>query len=216
MGFRPVLWVLSLAAAGLMVINFQQTLQHSLPGDLLAVTYGFHRGRFDFDFDADVIARRLFATWTGALSLAYFFCWLQVQLHAADVRRYVRRFNAIAAEEGLSPISPPVLGIGIYPKWIVGAIIMVWLNAVWGIPMMLAGAVQHMYASYTSPATRGQLAYRVRAMLLNQRPQMNVPMPMRLRGACDNSKCMAPLPKDARFCPRCGSRVVDNVVMATA
>jgi hypothetical protein len=217
MRFRPGLWATSMLLLAWVVVTFVMSIH---PGErvvpaLIGMTYQYRRGHFIWAQSAET-TRRVFVTWTGALSIAYLMQWLQVQVHAVELRRFVLRFNLIAAEEGLSPISPPVLGLGLYPLWLIGAIVMVWCNAVWGIPMMLAGAVQKMYTEYTSPATRSQLAYRVRAMLQTERPPMNVPLPMRLRSACGNPQCKCVLPKDASFCPRCGTRVEQASVLATA
>jgi hypothetical protein len=132
--------------------------------------------------------------------------WLQVRWHAADVRRYIRGFNQIMATEGLAPIGAERLGMGFSPAWIIGAIAMILCSAAWGVPMMLAGAVHWRYARQCSQIQRRQMAMRVRELLLRQRPPMNVPLPVRLREPCANPLCRMTLPKEAAFCPRCGTR----------
>ena len=96
--------------------------------------------------------------------------------------------------------------MGFHPAWVVGAIVMVMCGGVWGVPMMLAGAVHATYSKYCSQMVRRQMAMRVREMLLSHRPALDVPLPTRLRTTCSNNLCKATLPKEAVYCPRCGTR----------
>jgi hypothetical protein len=154
------------------------------------------------------MAFKLFNTWTLALSGAYVCHWLQVQLHAKAVRKFVERFNAVAAAEGLTPVATKMPGAGIRPIWLVGAAIMAGTGNLWGVPMMLAGAAQARIARFTSTANRAAMAHRLRAMLLARRPNESVPLPVYLRRLCSNEQCRAPVHESACFCPRCGSRIV--------
>ena len=148
----------------------------------------------------------LYLAWTIGLSAAYALHWLQVQLHAADVRRFVERFNRVASWEGVEPLAPPRLGVGLQPIWMFAAAGMVVAGAVWGLPLMLAGAVQRRYISRTSTRLRAEAAERVRTMLLLRRPVVRVPTFARASILCRVERCRAPIPALANFCARCGAR----------
>jgi hypothetical protein len=208
--FRPDLRLLaSLSVAFVAVILFTrlQDFRHHWWPALRDVTYGY-RNRFQHWHYLDpVLAYKLFLTWTIGLSAAYAFHWLQVQLHAAAVARFIARFNKIALTEGLTPITAEMPGIGVRPVWLGGALIMLALGAIWGVPMMLAAGAQRRAVRFVSTRNRAALAHRLRAMLLARRPTANVPMPVYLRTLCPNPLCRAPLLDSAIYCPRCGSRV---------
>jgi hypothetical protein len=55
---------------------------------------------------------------------------------------------------------------------------------------------------------RSLLAERLRAMLLERRPRMRVPSPIQIVRACVRPTCRAPLPSDASWCPRCGTKAI--------
>lgn len=150
----------------------------------------------------------VFAAWTIGLSIAYALHWLRLQLHAADVRRFIENFNRIAEWEAVPPIVPNRVGTGIRPMWIVGAIVLASWNALWGVPMMLAGAAQRRYTNVTGAANRAALAERVSMILSSQRPtvQRSI-MQIGTRPACREKLCQTELPQGATFCPRCGTRV---------
>lgn len=148
----------------------------------------------------------LYLAWTIALSVAYALHWLQVQLHAGDVRRFVEKFNRVAAWEGVAPLTRPHLGVGAQPLWMFGAAGMVMAGAVWGVPLMLAGAVQRRYISRTSNRVRAEAADRVRTILLLRRPVLRVPPFARSAVLCRVERCRAPIPLLANFCARCGAR----------
>lgn len=154
------------------------------------------------------LAFKLFNTWTLSLSAGYVFHWLQVQLHAKAVGRFIAHFNAISSAEGLTPVQPHLPGIGLRPLWLVGAGAFALTGNLWGVPMMIAGAAQRRLVRHTSTLNRAAMAHRLRAMLLARHPNHDVPMPIYLRRICVNDRCRAPVHESAAFCPRCGSRVI--------
>ena len=79
-------------------------------------------------------------------------------------------------------------------------------GAFWGLPLMLAGAVQRRYISRTSARGRAEAADRVRTILLLRRPVARVPSFARATILCRNERCRAPIPLLANFCARCGAR----------
>jgi hypothetical protein len=79
-------------------------------------------------------------------------------------------------------------------------------GAYWGVPLMLAGAVQRRYISRTSARVRAEAADRVRTILLLRRPVMRVPPFARPTILCRTPNCRAPIPMLANFCARCGAR----------
>jgi hypothetical protein len=144
--------------------------------------------------------------WTILLTAGYFVHWLGVCRHAAALEDYVAKFNAITSTEGVPPVRVPSVGLGIEPLWIVAALIGLSRGCLWAIPLSLAGVVQARYVLVTSRRTRGELARRVKSMLLSSRPALAVrstPRPPSTQ--CLNEKCRAPVRLGAAFCPRCGS-----------
>ena len=151
-------------------------------------------------------ANEIFKTWCVGLGLAYAVHWLQVQLHAADVRRFIDRFSEIAQGEGVNRVRAESLGIGLRPLWLVaGAIMFAW-GAPWGFVAMLAGAAQRRYITWTSRNTRADVAHRLRAILMRHRPSSEFPLPVYLRERCVEPKCRAEILRGVNYCPRCGTR----------
>src|SRR5258706_8331187 len=106
--FRPDLRLLStLCVAFVAVIFFTQIRDYHrvLQIGLLDTTFTYHVNNWHRSAARALLARRLFMTWTLGIGAAYFFHWIQVQIHAASVRNFIRRFNAIATAEGLTPLS---------------------------------------------------------------------------------------------------------------
>lgn len=187
---------------GAVVIFFITQLWHdsSAARTLFDSTLGARAG------DAPFHRRDLYLAWTIGLFAAYTLHWLAVQLHAGDVRRFVEKFNRVAAWEGFAPIARPRLGLGAQPLWLLAAAGMVVAGAVWGLPLMLAGAVQRRYISRTSARVRAEAADRVRTILLLRRPVLRVPPFARPTILCRTERCRAPIPLLANFCARCGAR----------
>jgi hypothetical protein len=146
--------------------------------------------------------------WTLLISAGYLIHWLQVRHHARRLRQYVKQFNAITAAEGIGPVWAHRIGIGFHPLWAILAIVGIWRGAFWAVPMALAGVAHARYVRITSRGIRGQLAGRVKTMLMRHRPALNLrptpnsPPPL----PCVNERCRSPLPPGSQFCPRCGTR----------
>ncbi len=155
---------------------------------------------------SDVFRPDLFVAWTIGLFIAYALHWLGVQLHAGDVRRFIQKFNRVAQWEGVEPLSRPRVGFGAHPLWLLGALAMLMAGGIWGLPLMLAGAVQRRYISRTSALVRAEAADRVRTILLLRRPVLRVPQFARASILCRGERCRAPIPLPANFCTRCGAR----------
>lgn len=172
---------------------------------LLAGTWGFgRRWILDYRVHKAPESASIYGLWLLGLSLAYGLLWLQVHLHARDLRRFVQRFNAIAQPHGVGTATVEPLGIPLRPLWIAAAVCLWALHAPWGIMAMLAGAAQRRYITYTSRGARAELAQRLRAMLTQR--QVFVPVPVYLRQRCVEPRCRAELPLEANFCRRCGTR----------
>jgi hypothetical protein len=151
-------------------------------------------------------ADEIFRTWCVGLGLAYAVQWLQVQLHAADVRRFIDRFSEIAQGEGVNRVRAESLGIGLRPLWLLAGVILFAWDAPWGVIAMLAGAAQKRYITWTSRNTRSDVAHRLRAILLRHRPSSEFPLPVYLRDRCVEPKCRAEVMRGVNYCPRCGTR----------
>lgn len=194
-------------AAGIFV-NLNRTY---FPWDhLYAGTYAFgkphrfaeHHQRFFGD------SRVIFGFWASGLGVAYAFHWLQVRLHAEDVKRFVACFSQIAEAEGVNRVKAASLGTTLRPLWLVGGAVFYMMGAPWGIVAMLAGAAHRRYITGTSRDTRADLAQRLRAMMMRRRPVAAgaAAVPVYLRDRCVEPKCRAEIPRGVNFCPRCGTR----------
>lgn len=226
--FRPLPYLIGFVSCAAWALMFfacggSFSLGHSM---LLESTYSFHPALIEntewprqflhsgWRAPPHVLRTALYAGWVAALSLASITQYHQVQKHAGSVRRFLDQFNKIAIHEGLSPVFLPPLGSGVTPMWVVGAIVMVWMNAPWGVLLMLAGSVQRRYVARVGPEMRNALATRMREMTLLPRSAPVAapvaPKPARngviadARRRCTTEGCRLPLPAGARFCPRCG------------
>ena len=126
--------------------------------------------------------------------------------HQQRVERYVRYFNGIVDEHGLDPVPLPRLDLGLRPLWLIAGLVLTWSGALWGLPIMLAGAAHRRYTIGTSVLVRSMLAERMRMLLAAGRPTIRVPAPVLPARMCLRPNCRAPLPSAATFCPRCGTR----------
>ena len=202
--WRSALAGTALAWVGALAFVFAAELfvRGAYPSPLRSViswTYGIR-------YEAGKTRADQFGIWTLCLSIAYALHWLQVQLHAGDVRRFLEKFNRVLEWEGVEPLSRPRGGIGLQPLWIIAAAGLCAVGAYWGVPLMLAGAVQRRYISRTSACVRAEAADRVRTILLLRRPVLRVPPFARATILCRTSGCRAPIPLLANFCARCGAR----------
>jgi hypothetical protein len=200
--WRGVLAAAAWVWVGAVVLFFATRLWH----DPFAVRMLFDSTLGARGGTAPLYRQDLFFAWTIGLSVAYALHWLQVQLHAGDVRRFVEKFNRVAAWEGVEPLARPRLGVGAQPLWMFAAAGMVVAGAAWGLPLMLAGAAQRRYISRMSARVRAEAADRVRTILLLRRPVMRVPPFARPTILCRGERCRAPIPLLANFCARCGAR----------
>ena len=174
---------------------------------VLSGTYGYADGRaFDRPIRHYFFSPQIYNFWVFGLGAAYLAHWCQVQLHAADVRRFVGRFNEVARAEGVSAARVEPLGTTLRPLWVAAGVLMFFLGAPWGVVAMLAGAAQRRYITWSSRSTRAEVAQRLRTMLLRRRPAAGVPVPVYLRERCVEAKCLAEIPRGVNFCPRCGTR----------
>lgn len=219
---RPVLSVLAVACSVLTITLFVAAFVPLGPDAPIEATYRF-LPRTDrlFDFNSGnptvMLRQSVFLAWSGLLAIAYFCHWLQVQLHARDVRRMLDEFNTVALHDGLSPVFLQPIGLGVRPLWAIGAVLLILNSAPWGVAMMLAGAVQRRYTRRAEPALSGAMACRIRDLAAIRR-QAPSPAPAsssgpttvvpKVRLRCTTDGCRMPLPAGAVFCPRCGSRAV--------
>ena len=204
---RLVSWAGAITVMG--AIGWYLWNDHDLE-DLTRSTYAFFSVRAHGNRGQDEL---LFTIWMVGLCVGYAAQWLAIQVHQARVRTFVTRFNVLAARQNLRKLAPPVEALGLRPIWLAGAVGLMCLGSLWGIPLMLAGAAQTRYIRHRSRWMRAELAQRVREVLQQTRPTMMLAVPVVLRRKCPVAVCKAPLPQAATFCPRCGVRVaaVDRV-----
>lgn len=211
----PLIFAILISALIVGVFIIQYCLAPFAASDAIDWTYQ-HGGGFR---DSLSMPREelLYRIWTIGLSIGYGVQWLHVCSHAAKVRRFVGRFNAIAAAESLAPVRFKWNGwIYVRPLWILTAVILTSYGAIWAIPMVLAGLAQRKYTRLTGPVLRSELARRVRYAA----DYLPAPRAASAVGwkRCANPRCSAPLRSQARFCHRCGcvaqdvSQVVARVV----
>lgn len=194
-------WFIIATVAAVIASHLWNTAAN-LPDDLLNLTYLFPE-------QADRSRQQLnvYLVWMIGVSAAYLLHWIQVQAHVRNVRRVVKIFNRLALTEGIATIKLRDAGAGLRPLWLLAAVPLVSFGVFWGVPMMLAGALHKRYVLIVSTDLRSELAFRVRALLLAQRPRMRVPRPPRLRMNCPSELCRNAVPETANFCPRCGTPV---------
>lgn len=207
-GFRPVLWACSMLCLAVTAAVF--AYQAARFGgfnllDLRASTYNI--GRLTPPHVTRDVSRQLYMTWSVGLCAAYALHWFHLQLHNANVRRFVEAFNAIADREQIRPVTVPAMGLGVRPVWAVGAVALVSVGAIWAIPMALAGAIQSRWPRQ-SRTVRNGLSDALRQMLLLRRPTMRVSRPVKLGDFCTNDLCRNRVPPQAQYCPRCGRAVI--------
>lgn len=170
---------------------------------LLDSTFGYLRHSDNFATLSP--AGRFFLLWTGLLTLASLALYIHIQWHAWQTRRFVRIFNDFAEREGLSGFDPPAPGLGLRPGFVLAALALLLAGAPWGVPAMLAAGLYRSHCD-TGRLLRQRLAERLRGMLLNRRPEMLVPRPIWTQAICSTDRCRLPLPREAAYCPRCGTR----------
>jgi hypothetical protein len=210
LGSRSLLTAMTLGAMLVAVAGVACVIVHyQLPPweALVAGTYAYGGSALrDWPVRYFLVEPQIHRFWVWGLGVAYGLHWLQVQLHAQDVKGLVGRFNEIARAEGVPTARVERVGTGLRPLWIAaGAVMWAW-GAPWGIVAMLAGAAQRRYITWSSRGTRAEVAQRLRTMLLRRRPAAGVPMPVYLRERCVERMCRAEIPRGVNYCPRCGTR----------
>jgi hypothetical protein len=126
------------------------------------------------------------AFWMTALLLGYACQWMAVRSHTMAV-------DSLAAAIGGASL-PTVTRSGLNVLWIAALIVFCGMRAWWGIPLVLAGAMQRRYVQVNGPRMRTALAEQAR----------QIASPMRI---CRTYRCSTHLAAGANFCPRCGTAV---------
>jgi hypothetical protein len=192
--FSPLLaigmWAAVLVAAGAVLAHFSNA-----PFSVRAAY------RFAFHLPASPAA----VTFAVAISIAALLNLAHQVYHQQHIERYLHRFNQIIQRQELRPVPEPPLHLGLRPTWIIAAMFMVLMGALWGFPVLLAAGAHRRYTISTSVMTRAALADRLRALLAQRRPTMRIPKPITIVRACIRPNCRAPLSDEASFCPRCGT-----------
>jgi hypothetical protein len=212
LGCRPLLTGLSIVAVvGVvaMLIRRVMPFDEDIITRLVSSTYDFHAKHWRAPLSA---GQQLFAAWGIGLSAAYLFHWVQVRAHVADVRRFVEYANRVLRGSGARIVTPPRAGpsFGMFLFWLIAGILLTSRGAWWGLPMALCGMTQRRYMAYESVRLHRTLAARVREIAQvpvgeeNALLMTTLPMPLTYDGRCANARCLAPRPRGARFCPRCG------------
>jgi hypothetical protein len=201
----------TLCVAFVGVVFFSQIWLFNRPlRALVDFTYGNYGYRYS-QYWTRAPAGRMYVAWVVGLTAAYALHWVQVQLHARALRRFIERYNAVAQGEGLRPVTVEMPGVGLRLVWIIGAVACCFLHAFWGVAMMMAGAAQRRMVRQVSTATRAQLAHGLRGMVLARGDAGDAPLPVYLRRTCSNGLCRAGLKETAVYCPRCGTRAAPPV-----
>ena len=154
----------------------------------------------------DTPLRMIFTFGLCAAALCH---WFHLVWHQLNVEHYVRWFNQLLSRQSKDPIAEQKLELGFTPVWIVaGLLLTIGRGAIWAFPVLLAAGAHRRYIMQGSVRMRSLLAERLRAMLLERRPRMRVPSPIQIVRACVRPTCRAPLPSDASWCPRCGTKAI--------
>lgn len=132
--------------------------------------------------------KNLFLAWTLGLSLAYAAHWAAIQWHVTRLQKLTLAVNRASR----LPVVVPQMGVGLGPRWIIAAAIMVLLGAYWGILVMMAAGAQRQYVRLVAPHWWAAL-----------RAGCSPGLPRR----CTNPSCQKALTADAVYCPRCGAKV---------
>jgi hypothetical protein len=199
---RVLSLIVSALIAGTFIIRYTH-VPFSLEG-LIGATYS-HETRFG---ESSPLSPEefLYRVWVAGLSIGYVVQWLNVRVHADNMKRFVTRLNPIFEAENLPAVRVSNQGwVYFRPLWIMTAVLLSMYGAWWGIPMALAGMAQRRYTTLTAKRLRKDLANRMRDVAMTDRaPGFAVASGSR---RCGNSRCLAPLPPRARFCTRCGSKL---------
>jgi hypothetical protein len=174
---------------------------------IMAVSF-FHDGRIADDFilrgdfvglhryqwwTPEPVETNLHIIWIASLLIGYICHWAAVRSHALAVESLAMQIKGIAGSQGGG--SFVAVSSGLNPLWIVAAVVLCSMHAWWGIPLVLAGAMQRKYMRSTSPRIRRALAEQL------------MDRPMGQGSFCGTAGCGAAKREGAKFCPRCGANV---------
>jgi hypothetical protein len=143
-----------------------------------------------------------------AIAAAAMCNWAHLAWHEQNIQRYIRWFNRASQRQNVSEIVLFNSPFDMRPMWIIAGIILACSGALWGLPVMLAAGAHRRYTRTVSLQTRSEIAQRLRAILSQQRPAIEVPRAATFMRTCIRPNCRAVSPVIANFCPRCGTRMI--------
>jgi hypothetical protein len=181
----PVLILVFVGVRMVSFLNDGRSLEN-----ILGLTVGYPRYR---RWVWNPIEMNLHVVWIVSLLIGYACHWLGVRNHALAMESLAMKINEIAGPGRAR--SFVAVSSGLNPLWIGAAILLCGMHAWWGIPLVLAGAMQRKYMKSTSPRLRGALVQQ-----LLDRPAAQSEL-------CRTPGCGAVRRMGANFCPRCGARV---------
>jgi hypothetical protein len=175
-------------------------------GAIVAVIVAMQQGGWTRDavrgfvLQAPDLRNPAIATWLGLVSAGYLLCLASIHRHVARLQQFALAFNAsVDPNVGHIPI-PKLPWWRVKPAYLIVAVAMMLLWSIWALPMMLAWGAWHGFVYRADAAFRNDLADRL--------TQLSGVAPVVDRASqCRNPACGASLSDDARFCPRCGSKV---------
>jgi hypothetical protein len=171
-------------------------------GQVRELTYGYHPYFLrPFWRPLSPAAVHLHSIWMIGLIVAYGCQWIAVRSRVFAMQALVASINRVADGSGARAVSPPVACSGLRPLWVGVAIVFCMMHAWWGIPLVLAGAMQRRYMTVTSPRVHRGLADQLRGIISPSAEESSAAR------FCRGERCRAWLPADAKFCPRCGLAV---------
>ena len=185
-------WVLAILIAGVFVMRYTH-VPFSLES-LIDSTYSHeYRSQESSPLSPEEF---LYRVWVAGLSIGFVVQWLNMRVHADNMKKFVSQLNPIFAAENLPPVRMSNQGwVYFRPLWIMMAVLLAMYGAWWAIPMALAGMAQRRYTTLTAKRLRKDLANRMRDVAMTDRaPGFAVAAGPR---RCGNSRCLAPLPPGA-------------------
>jgi hypothetical protein len=138
--------------------------------------------------------------WMGTLTAGYLLLYSQLLRHAAGLQQFALALTA-TTDGRLQPIPSPPPPLGLKPVHIGVALVMMYFGMLWALPMLLAWGAYTQFLGRADGPFRDALSDRLEA--LSGVAPVIVPA---LR--CPNPKCLASLPDEAQYCPRCGQSVL--------
>jgi hypothetical protein len=143
-----------------------------------------------------------------AMTVAGISNWLHLTLHQRRVAQFVRLFNEMMIQLKMEPVAIRT-ETGVRPLWVISALALSVGGAIWPLPTLLAAAAHRRYTMVQSVRLRTAIAERLRQLLAQRRPVMQLPRPVMHIRECIRPNCRAQLPQVAAFCPRCGTRAAE-------